>query len=134
MINGRLSRVVTQAVSLIQPGSCHTPLPSFCNFTDVGVLCTFGNIAAASEAGIARSSQLDSPLSGQQALQFDMARGTATGCRSPTLLPLPRGKAGRCHLLEKIIPLLPTGIGERFSQTISNLGHAALLSRCKLPL
>ncbi len=31
-------------------------------------------------------------------------------------------------------PLLPTGIAERFSQTISNLGHAALLRRCVLPL
>ncbi len=31
--------------------------------------------------------------------------------------------------------LLPTGtgIGERYSQTISNLGHVALLRRCKLP-
>ena len=27
----------------------------------------------------------------------------------------------------------PLGIGERFSQTISNLGHAALLRRCELP-
>jgi hypothetical protein len=32
-------------------------------------------------------------------------------------------------------PPLPTGIGERFSQTISNLyvEHAALLRRCELP-
>ncbi len=37
------------------------------------------------------------------------------------------------HLNEEIAPLLPTGIGERFSQTISNLGHAALLSRCDSP-
>ncbi len=45
-----------------------------------------------------------------------------------------RGKAGRNHLYEDITPLLPTGIGERYSQTISNLGHAALLRRCELPL
>jgi hypothetical protein len=45
-----------------------------------------------------------------------------------------RGKTGRNHLNEEITPLLPTGIGERFSQTISNLGHAALLRRCELPL
>jgi hypothetical protein len=31
-------------------------------------------------------------------------------------------------------PLLPTGIGERCSQTISNLGHAALLRQCELTL
>jgi hypothetical protein len=31
-------------------------------------------------------------------------------------------------------PLLPTGIGERLSLTISNLGHAALLRRCEFPL
>jgi hypothetical protein len=36
-------------------------------------------------------------------------------------------------LNEEIIPLLPTGIGERYSQTISNLGHAALLRRCETP-
>jgi hypothetical protein len=38
-----------------------------------------------------------------------------------------RGKAGRSHLNGEITPVLPTGIGERFSKTISNLGHAALL-------
>jgi hypothetical protein len=45
-------------------------------------------------------------------------------------LPPPRrvAKAGRNYLNEEIItPLLPTGIGEQYSQTISNLGHAALL-------
>jgi hypothetical protein len=44
------------------------------------------------------------------------------------------GKAGRKHLKKEITPLLPTEIGERFSQTISNLGHAALLRRSELPL
>ncbi len=39
-------------------------------------------------------------------------------------------KAGRNHLNKEITPLLSTGIGERYSQTISNLGHAALLRRC----
>ncbi len=34
----------------------------------------------------------------------------------------------------KVIPLLPTGKGERYSQTLSNLGHATLLRRCELPL
>jgi hypothetical protein len=43
------------------------------------------------------------------------------------------GKAGRNHLNKEITPLHPTGIGERFSQTISNLGLAALLGRCELP-
>ncbi len=43
---------------------------------------------------------------------------------TPTPPPSTLGKAGRNHLNEEIItPLLPTGIGERFSQTISNLGH-----------
>jgi hypothetical protein len=35
------------------------------------------------------------------------------------------GKADRNHLNEKITPILPTGIIERFSETISNLGHKA---------
>jgi hypothetical protein len=48
--------------------------------------------------------------------------------------PSTRGKAGRSHLNEEITPFLPTGIGERFSQTISNLGYATLLRRCELPL
>ncbi len=49
-----------------------------------------------------------------------------TGCRSPPPFSR-RGKAGRNHLKS-------FGIGERFSQTISNLWHAALLRRCELPL
>jgi hypothetical protein len=36
-------------------------------------------------------------------------------------------KIGKNLLNEEITPLLPTGIGERFSQTISNLGPSALL-------
>ena len=55
--------------------------------------------------------------------------------RVPTPPPYStRGKAGRKHLKKEITPLLPTEIGERFSQTISNLGHAALLRRSELPL
>ncbi len=45
-----------------------------------------------------------------------------------------RGKETKNHLTKEITPLLPTGIGERFSQTISNLGYAALLRRCELSL
>ncbi len=44
-----------------------------------------------------------------------------------------RGKTGRNQLNEEITPLLPTGIGQRFIQNISNLGHAALLRRYELP-
>ncbi len=51
----------------------------------------------------------------------------------PPPLPLRVAKAGTNHLNEESTPLLPTGIGERYSQTISNLGHAALLRRCELP-
>jgi hypothetical protein len=40
-----------------------------------------------------------------------------------------REKAGR-----KTIPLLPFGIDERYGHTILNLGHAALMRRCELPL
>ncbi len=42
--------------------------------------------------------------------------------------------AGKNHLNEEITPppLLPTGIDERYYQTISNLGYAALLRRCDL--
>jgi hypothetical protein len=52
--------------------------------------------------------------------------------KAPLPLPLQVAKAGRNNLNDKI-PLLPTGIGERYSQTISQLGHAAL-RRCELPL
>jgi hypothetical protein len=56
------------------------------------------------------------------------------GHRVPTPPPSSkRGKAGRNHLNEEMIPLLPTGIGERFGQTISNLEHVALLRRCEPP-
>jgi hypothetical protein len=44
-----------------------------------------------------------------------------------------RGKAGRNQLKEEITHLLPTEIGDQNSQTISNLGHAALVRRCELP-
>jgi hypothetical protein len=47
------------------------------------------------------------------------------------LTPLPLlllvAKAGKNHLNKEITPLLPAGIGEQYSKTISNLGHAALL-------
>ncbi len=55
-------------------------------------------------------------------------RGGTTGGRPPPLIPLSVAKAGRNHLNEEITPLLPTGIGKRYTQTISNLEHAALLS------
>ncbi len=46
-----------------------------------------------------------------------------------------RGKAGiELTWKSKIAHLFPTGTGERYSQTMSNLGHAALLRRCELPL
>ncbi len=47
--------------------------------------------------------------------------------RAPAHFPPP------LHLNDWITPLLPTEIGERFSQTISNLVHAALLRWCELP-
>jgi hypothetical protein len=60
-------------------------------------------------------------------------------CRSPQGADPPPphlrvAKAGRNHLNEEITPFLPTGIGKRYRQTISNLGHGALLRRCELPL
>jgi hypothetical protein len=45
----------------------------------------------------------------------------------------PHPQAGRNHLSGEITPLLPIGIGEGYSQTFSNLGHAALWRRCELP-
>jgi hypothetical protein len=58
-----------------------------------------------------------------------------TGRRlTPPPVPVRVAKTGKNHLNEEITPLLPTGIGERYSQTISNWGHAALLRRCVLPL
>ncbi len=57
-----------------------------------------------------------------------------TGCRHPVPPPLRVAKAGGNHLNEEVNPLLPTRIGKRYSQTITNLGHAALLHRYELPL
>jgi hypothetical protein len=53
---------------------------------------------------------------------------------TPSPLSLVVAQAGRNHLKEEITPGLPTGVGERYSQTISYLGHAALLGRCELTL
>ncbi len=47
---------------------------------------------------------------------------------APAPLPLPVVKAGRNNLNKEI-----TEIGERYSQTISNLGYAAFLRLCELP-
>jgi hypothetical protein len=57
-----------------------------------------------------------------------MSRGA-----DPLPIPLRVAKTGKNHLNEGISLLLPTGIGERFSQIISNLGYAALLRQCELP-
>ncbi len=49
--------------------------------------------------------------------------------------PSSRRTEGKSKLFERgNYPLLPTGRGERYSQTISNLRHAALVRRCELPL
>ncbi len=53
---------------------------------------------------------------------------------TPPPFPLHVAKAGRNHLNEELSSLLPTGTGERYSQTISNLGHETLLRRCELPI
>ncbi len=55
-------------------------------------------------------------------LVLNMAAGLDHRMLTPSPLPLRVPKAGRNHLNEEITPLLPTGIGERYSQR-----HAALL-------
>jgi hypothetical protein len=52
---------------------------------------------------------------------------------NPSHLPLRAAKTGKNHCWTRKLPHHPTGIGERFRQTISNLGHAALLRWCELP-
>ncbi len=52
---------------------------------------------------------------------------------TPPPPPTNAEKAGRNHLSEENVHLLPAGIGERYSQTISNLCQVALLPRCELP-
>jgi hypothetical protein len=52
--------------------------------------------------------------------------GIPTWRRLPTPPLLRVAKTGKNHVKEEITPLLPTGIGKRFSQTISNLGHAPM--------
>jgi hypothetical protein len=64
---------------------------------------------------------------------FEARPVTSTGCRPSPLSSTCRD--GRLKSFERgNYPLLPTGIGGRCSQTISNLGHAALLCRCEIPL
>jgi hypothetical protein len=60
----------------------------------------------------------------------------AGGHRARIISPFPLrvAKTGRNHLNEEFTPLLPTGIGERFWPNVNNLGHAAPLRRCELPL
>ncbi len=48
--------------------------------------------------------------------------------------PLRVEKTDKNHLDKEMTPLLPTGIGETFSRTISNLGHAALLPMLTPPI
>ncbi len=64
----------------------------------------------------------------------DSTYGFASQGADPPPHPLRVAKAGRKHLNEEFTLRLPTGIGERCSQTISNLGHGALLRQCELPL
>ncbi len=54
--------------------------------------------------------------------------------RIPSPLPLRVAKTGRNHLNEEFTPPPPTGIGERFYPNLINLGYAAPLRRCELPL
>jgi hypothetical protein len=55
-------------------------------------------------------------------------------CECDTPPPLHVGTAGKNHLNEEITPLIPTGIGVRYCQTITNLRHSAILRRCEFPL
>ncbi len=57
-----------------------------------------------------------------------------TGCPPPSPLPLHVAKTGRTHLNKEITSLLPTGIGERYCQTISNLNLDMQRSFAELPL
>ncbi len=58
------------------------------------------------------------------------SRDVTTGCRPPPPpLLLREGRQVEIIRDEEITPLLPTGKGERFSQTISKLGHVARLRR-----
>jgi hypothetical protein len=70
-------------------------------------------------------------------VDFGFNMPTPQGADPPPFLPSStRGEGMYCrnNLDEEITPLFPTGIGERFSQTILNLGNAALLRRFELPL
>ena len=55
-------------------------------------------------------------------------------CSTPHAPPLSGAKAGRNHFDERNTPPPPIGIGQRYSQTISNLCQAALSRRCELSL
>ncbi len=52
---------------------------------------------------------------------------------TPPPLPLRLAKAGGKSFEPGNTPLLPTGIGERYGQTISNLGHVVIAPMCDLP-
>jgi hypothetical protein len=60
-----------------------------------------------------------------------------TGARAPSASYCSTQGVAPLHTtspVPEITPLLHTGIGERYSQTISNLGHAALLLRYEPPI
>ena len=76
--------------------------------------------------------EVNADISYRRCASLTMLRGMGAcpGSRGMGADPSPL----RNRLNEEITPLLPAGIGERCSQTRSNLGHAALLRRCELPL
>ncbi len=105
----------------------------------------YGRLAQGISIVFICSSQGSSPLSGDRDLSEDYSIESkelkislsGSGCVSQgaeSLLALSVAKTGRNNLNEEITSLLPTGIGERCSQTISNSELAALLRRCELPL
>ncbi len=103
----------------------------------------FGGTSRCSEKFISLIAKKNiSGISHKQTLSSSKRRGKRnviefwkmTDHRVPTVPPSSTcsSRAYRNHLNEEITPLLPTGIGEQYCQTISNLGHAALLRLCGL--
>ncbi len=66
-------------------------------------------------------------------INYKSARGWGPQGADLPHFPLGVAKAGRNDLNEGITPILPTGIGVRYSQTLSNFGHAAILRRFETP-
>ncbi len=77
---------------------------------------------------------LGKPILTTTLTQDQVRLGLKSQGADPSPLPLHVATAGKNHLNKEITPSSPLGFARDVAKIISNLGHAALLRRCELPL